>query len=140
VYESQSLFHKVICNKVQCPSYKLRPLNIIIASLIQVVAHWNFYCVWGLLLGWCWRIFFVIGLKLFFMLTFLQNKKRHSVGDRKKLFIVAAHSNFYCVFGLSFGWCWQIFMVMRPKLQFGKVFCQKKLMTIFWVKKWQKML
>jgi hypothetical protein len=25
--------------RVQCPSYKLRPLNIIISSLIEVAAH-----------------------------------------------------------------------------------------------------
>jgi hypothetical protein len=74
-------------------------MNIIVASLLEFAAPLNFYCTcfWAdadeFALPWDYNFF----CKLF-------HEKRHSVGDTKYVFLVAALLDlFYCVFGLRLG-------------------------------------
>jgi hypothetical protein len=48
----------------------------------------------GLALGLMLKSFLCHGKKLF-LLAFSQSKKRHTVGDKKYIFLVAVHSHFY---------------------------------------------
>ncbi len=61
---------------IQCAPHKLSPLIFIIASSTEIAATWNFFCVCGLPLCWCWRFFIILKQNLFVWRAFLREKKK----------------------------------------------------------------
>ncbi len=116
---------------LQCPSDELRSLNIKIASVIEVAAPWNVYCVCNLLLGWCWRNFFV--MRQIFLQAFHTKNKDAWTKANKILKNVALPSDFYCMCGMPLGRCCWIFTVMRQQTFVLQAFLwQNWHLTMFW--------
>ncbi len=61
--------------KLQCAPHQLRPLIFIIASSTEIAVTWNFSCVCGLPLCWCWRFFIILKQQILYgELSFEKNK------------------------------------------------------------------
>ncbi len=90
---------------LQCAPQKLSPLNIKVATFTDIAASWNFSCVCGLPLCWCWRFFTILRQKRFVLRAFLQEKMRLAILQASFFFVSARKLAKQNVFAL--GW-WKI--------------------------------
>ena len=68
--------HQVLQVNAHEVSIPLVSTKIVIASSTEIAAPWNFSCVCGLPLCWCWWFFIMLRQKLFVWRAFLREKKK----------------------------------------------------------------